>query len=106
MSAESGSDVRVLRVDGGAAANDLLCQLQADALGLTIDRSAELQTTGLGAAYLAGAGVGMLALDELATARRSDATFDPEGPATDRARWRAAVDRSRDWARGITPARP
>ena len=48
-----------LAIDGGAAANDLLCQLQADAAQISVDRSAELQTTGLGAAFLAGVGAGV-----------------------------------------------
>lgn len=86
-----------LRVDGGAAANDLLCRLQADALGMAVDRSAELQTTALGAAFLAGAGIGAWDLGSLA--RRSDRVFEPAGPPTDRSRWRDAVARSRDWAR-------
>ena len=89
-----------LSIDGGAAANDLLCQLQADAVRLVVDRSAELQTTGLGAAFLAGLGVGVWpSTDALASTRRSSGTFEP-GPIDQvmHDRWREAVARSRRWA--------
>ena len=94
-----------LRVDGGAAVNDLLCQMQANVLGLPVDRSPELQTTGLGAAFLAGLGIGLWSsTDELARTRRSSGVFTPRPDATlDQARWRAAVARSRDWAVTATP---
>ena len=88
-----------LAVDGGAAANDLLCQMQANVLGHPVDRSAELQTTGLGAAFLAGLGIGRWTLDDLRTTRRSSGVFTPRADDTlNHARWRAAVARSRDWA--------
>lgn len=93
-----------LRADGGAAANDLLCQLQADVLGVPVDRSAELQTTGLGAAFLAGLGVGLWqSPDELVHTRRSSGLFTPDhvSPlASDHAqqRWRRAVNRALNWA--------
>jgi glycerol kinase len=89
-----------LAIDGGAAANNLLCQLQADAAQIRIDRSAELQTTGLGAAFLAGLGVGIWASPaELVRTRRSSGVFSP-GPhdAPSRLRWRDAVERSKRWA--------
>jgi glycerol kinase len=89
-----------LAIDGGAAANSLLCQLQADALGVNVDRSAELQTTGLGAAFLAGLGAGVWSsVDELAHTRRSSGTFTPQSAdPTSRGRWRQAVERSQGWA--------
>ncbi len=63
-------------VDGGAAANDLLMQLQADTLAMPVERPAELQTTGLGAAFLAGLGTGVWSsTDELAATWRLDATL-------------------------------
>jgi len=89
-----------LAIDGGAAANDLLCQLQADTLRLLVDRSAELQTTGLGAAFLAGLGVGVWqSTDELASTRRSSGVFEP-GAIDQRSHelWREAVARSRHWS--------
>ena len=56
-----------LRVDGGAAANDLLCQMQADQLGVPVERPEVVETTGLGAAFLAGLGAGVWSsVDELA----------------------------------------
>ena len=100
MVADGGVRLSRLAIDGGAAVNDLLCQMQADAVQLTVDRSAELQTTGLGAAFLAGLGVGVWSSpDELAGTRRSSGIFEP-GPSDSaaHARWREAVARSRDWA--------
>jgi glycerol kinase len=100
MSIDGRVPLARLCIDGGAAANDLLCQLQADALQLPVDRSAELQTTGLGAAFLAGLGIGMWAsVDELAATRRSSAVFEPRATdPRDHERWRAAVWRAKGWA--------
>ena len=89
-----------LAIDGGAAANDLLCQLQADTLRMVVDRPVELQTTGVGAAFLAGLGSGVWATtDELATTRRSSGVFEP-GAIDQRSHemWREAVARSRRWS--------
>lgn len=100
MSAEGGVSLARLAVDGGAASNDLLCQLQADTLQLTVDRSAQLQTTGLGAAFLAGLGTGMWpSTESLATTRASSGTFTP-GPIGERShlKWRNAVERSKGWS--------
>jgi glycerol kinase len=100
MGEEAGLPLARLAIDGGAAANDLLCQLQADTLGVVVDRSAELQTTGLGAAFLAGLGAGLWeSTADLASTRRSGGTFAP-GAADPVAhtRWREAVTRSRNWA--------
>jgi glycerol kinase len=99
MAREGGVDLRALAVDGGAAANDLLCQIQADQVRIPVDRSAELQTTGLGAAFLAGLGTGVWSEEgELASTRRSDRVFTPQadGEAA-HARWRRAVERAKDW---------
>ncbi|CAB4995615.1 unannotated protein [freshwater metagenome] len=100
MRAEGGVDLRVLAVDGGAAANDLLCQIQANTLGIPVDRSAQLQTTGLGAAFLAGLGTGVWdSTDELINTRRSSGIFEPgEVSPEGHARWRDAVQRSTNWA--------
>ena len=92
-----------LRVDGGAAANDLLCQLQADQLGVPVERPRIVETTALGAAFLAGLGVGVWETpDDLRRTWHLDRRFEP---ATDRAvadaayaRWTDAVARSRLWA--------
>jgi glycerol kinase len=99
MASEGGVDLTALAVDGGAAANDLLCQLQADQVGIPVDRSAELQTTGLGAAFLAGLGIGVWSAEsELASARRSDRIFTPQGDGdAGHATWRRAVERAKGW---------
>jgi glycerol kinase len=100
MTAEAGRSVPVLTVDGGASANDLLCGLQATELGVPVERPEILETTGLGAAFLAGLGAGVWGTrEELAATWRLDRRFDP-GPRDDAgyARWRAAVERSKGWA--------
>ncbi len=102
MVREAGFALPQLSVDGGAAANGMLCQMQADELGVPVIRSAELQATGLGAATAAGIATGALpGLAEVATMlrRAADARFDPR-PADPHAhqRWRNAVERSKGWA--------
>jgi glycerol kinase len=97
-------DVTTLRVDGGAAANDLLLQMQADTLSMPVERPEVLETTGLGAAFLAGLGTGVWAsADELASTWRLGTRFEPQKPSADAttyARWRAAVDRAKGWDAG------
>ena len=97
-------DVTTLRVDGGAAANALLLQLQADTLSMPVERPAVLETTGLGAAFLAGLGSGVWSsTDELAATWRLDRRFEPEKPSAESTtyeRWRAAVDRAKGWDAG------
>jgi glycerol kinase len=87
-------------VDGGASANGLLCQLQADRLQVPVSRAAILETTGLGAAFLAGLATGVWAgTDEIAAIVHRDARFEP-GERDDHAyrRWRVAVERAKSWA--------
>jgi glycerol kinase len=91
-----------LRVDGGATANDLLMQFQADLLGVPVVRPKVTETTALGAAYLAGLAVGFWAsTDEVAANWQVDRRFEPAMPrdaAAARLRqWERAVGRSRDW---------
>ena len=96
--------VSSLKVDGGAAANDLLCQLQADQLGVPVSRPRHVETTALGAAFMAGLGVGIWSgFDDLRETWALDRTFTPGDDvrgAADAAyeRWRVAVDRSKGWA--------
>ena len=101
MAADAGAPARALRVDGGAAANDFLCQFQADMLGVEVHRPAVTETTGLGAAYLAGVGVGLWKPSDLAAHWRLDRRFTPtmSADARDRAYagWRRAVERARAW---------
>ncbi|HLW04161.1 MAG TPA: glycerol kinase GlpK [Azoarcus sp.] len=94
-----------LRVDGGAAANNLLMQMQADLLGVPVVRPALLETTALGAACLAGLGCGMWSDQaELAAHRLEAARFQPRMSSDAReailARWHRAVERACDWADG------
>ena len=97
---EGGVRVPELAVDGGASANGFLCQLQADALQVPVARAAILETTGLGAAFLAGLATGVWAsTDEIATVVHRDARFDPRpGDETAHRRWRVAIERSKSWA--------
>ena len=103
MQKDSGQGLMELRVDGGAAANDLLMQFQADLLGVPVVRPKVLETTALGAAYLAGLTVDLWkSRDELATHWKVDKRFEPgmdrKVAAQRMARWREAVGRSRNWA--------
>jgi len=102
MTAASGHDVSTMRVDGGASAMDLLLQVQADQLQVTVARPMVQETTALGAAYLAGLAEGVWSdLDELASHWALDVEVAPSASpaAADalHARWREAVARSRDW---------
>jgi len=100
MSATAGVAVPYLAVDGGASDDELLCQLQANTLGINVIRSQVRESTGMGAAFLAGLGVGVWSsTDDLTRAWKSDATFvaEPIDPA-DYPRWRSAVERSKGWA--------
>jgi glycerol kinase len=73
-----GSPVHELRVDGGACANDLLMQMQADLLGIPVVRPAVIETTALGAAYLAGLGTGLFSgTQELSALWKAERTFEP-----------------------------
>jgi glycerol kinase len=103
MAADSGIELHTLRADGGAAANDLLMQLQADLLGVPVQRPAVVETTALGAAYLAGLAVGYWENQaEVATQWRAEAQFQPRMDASDRdalyAGWQRAVERAKGWA--------
>ncbi len=92
-----------LRVDGGASANDLLCQIQADQIGVPVERPELVETTALGAAFLAGLGTGVWdSTDQLRETWQLDRSFSPAGDreAADaaHARWIDAVQRSKGWA--------
>ena len=109
MQKDAQSQLTELRVDGGAAANDLLMQFQADLLGVPVLRPKILETTALGAAYLAGLTVNLWkSREELAQHWQLDKRFEPrmarEEAQTKLARWREAVGRARGWARPAGPA--
>ena len=102
MEADSGITLKSLKVDGGAVANNLLMQFQADILGTRVDRSVIIETTALGAAYLAGLAVGFwTSKEELADRWLLDQRFEPEMAEEKRAKlyrgWLKAVERSKDW---------
>jgi glycerol kinase len=101
--AAAGSGLSALRVDGGAAANDLLCQIQADQVGVPVERPRIVETTALGAAFLAGLGSGVWSsTDDLRHTWTLDRRFDPSPDRTAadalHSRWRNAVERAKGWA--------
>ena len=103
MQRDAGEKLTELRVDGGAAANNLLMQFQADMLGVPVVRPRVLETTALGAAYLAGLTIGLWRSPEEIAAhwaeeRRFEPQMDPEAAGDLLGRWRAAVGRSLRWA--------
>ena len=102
MAADAGIAVRELRVDGGAAANDFLCQFQADVLDIAVLRPRIIETTALGAAYLAGLGAGLWrSLDDVerrwALERRFEPRLDQQTRAARYDGWRRAVERAKAW---------
>ena len=103
MERDIGSRMQELRVDGGAAVMDVLCQFQADLLGIPVRRPRQTETTALGAAFLAGIGAGVWTDADLEGLWKLDREFEPsmsrDQADTLQSRWREAVDRSRDWAR-------
>jgi glycerol kinase len=103
MRQDSGIDLAELRVDGGAARNDLLLQFQADVLGVPVVRPRITETTALGAAYLAGLGVGLW--DDAETLDRQwqiERRFEPavsrDQAHAMRAGWNRALERAKQWA--------
>jgi glycerol kinase len=103
MGEDAALDLSELRVDGGAARNDLLMQFQADILGIPITRPRISETTALGAAYLAGLAIGYWDEGEIAEQWQVERWFEPGMGEDQRQKlltdWRRAVERSRDWQR-------
>jgi glycerol kinase len=102
VGSDTGAPLQALRVDGGAAVNDLLMQFQADVLGVPVVRPRVTETTALGAAYLAGLAVGFwTGPDALRAERKGDVRFEPMMSASERAerrsRWQKAVERAKAW---------
>ncbi len=102
VQSETSTPLGALRVDGGAAVNDLLMQFQADVLGVPVVRPRVTETTALGAAYLAGLAVGFWSSpDDLRAKRQDDFRFEPKmekaESAAMQARWHRAVERSKGW---------
>ena len=103
MQRDAARPLTELRVDGGAARNDLLMQFQADIMGVPVVRPAVTETTALGAAYLAGLATGYWrALDEIASLWAAERRFEPAMRESHRdaliGDWRRAVERAQHWA--------
>jgi len=99
---ETETPLGALRVDGGAATNDLMMQFQADVLGVPVVRPRVTETTALGAAYLAGLAVDFWASpDDLRARRQGDVRFEPRMDENERSKrrasWQRAVERSKRW---------
>lgn len=102
MKADSGIELKELKVDGGASVSPFLMQFQSDILGVNVNRSAVVQTTSLGAAYLAGLGIGFWDnKKEIMENWKSHTTYKPHMDENTRQtkhmEWRKAVERSMDW---------
>ncbi len=104
MKKDCGLNLKVLRVDGGMAGNELLMQFQADLLGVPVVRPAVTETTALGAAYAAGLATGFWkSTDDLRRNWRADRQWEPRMESAERARlqshWQQAVERAMGWER-------
>ncbi|MBM9433582.1 glycerol kinase GlpK [Flaviflexus equikiangi] len=106
---QTDKDIRIpeLRVDGGAVNNNMLCQLQADVLGIPVIRPRDTEATALGAAWLAGLSTGLLGgLDEISSLWTVDRVFEPQISDDQREEmyhgWRLAVDSAKGWAREVS----
>jgi len=103
MRRDGNIELSALRVDGGASQNNLLMQIQADVLGVPVERPAVVETTALGASYLAGLAVGFWSCcDDLEDNWQLERTFEPRMSSAEREAllegWRRAVERSQGWA--------
>lgn len=101
MEAGAGMQLKTLRVDGGASANNFLMQFQSDVLDTPVERPSVLETTALGAAYLAGISTGFWKKEEIANNWAVNRTFDPKMEKASRdkhlAGWNKAVQRAKSW---------
>ncbi len=101
MEHDSGIGLKQLNVDGGAIANNFLAQFQADVLQKPVARPKVLESTALGAAYLAGLKVGYWTMDDLSKVKEVEREFTPEMSKSDAerliTRWHKAVERSKEW---------
>ncbi len=102
MALDAGSPISELRVDGGASVSDVMMQFQADMLDIPVNRPAMVETTAVGAAYLAGLAVGLWSgPEEIESSRRVERIFTPQMAAETRKKnyqsWKAAVSLARQW---------
>lgn len=102
MIKDRGTPLNQLRVDGGATANNFMVQFQSNISSIDVDRPTNLETTALGAAYLAGLGIGLWQMEELQSKWKIDKTFRPnmsrEEAEKHTSNWLKAVERSKNWA--------
>jgi glycerol kinase len=102
MQQDSGVKLEALRVDGGATANNLLMQFQADILGVPVERPRITETTALGAAFLAGLEVGVLDQNSIKATWQLERRFEPQMNFSEREKlyvgWKRAVERAKNWA--------
>ena len=101
MEKDSGITLKALKVDGGACSNNLLMQFQADILGVRVERPQVIETTALGAAFLAGLAVGVYTKEGLKQHAKIEAAFESKMKPERREKllkgWRKAIERSRNW---------
>jgi glycerol kinase len=102
MRKDSGMEIKVMRVDGGACANEFLMQFQADILGIPVEVPENIETTALGSAYLAAYGIGELhSLDEVRNKWKLKKRYEPQMDEETRekllAKWHKAVERAKKW---------
>jgi glycerol kinase len=101
MEKDSGLKITSLKVDGGASANNLLMQFQSDILDAEVERPAIVESTAMGAAYLAGIGVGIWKKDQIPSRRKVERKFSPSFDEAKRTRlykgWLKAVERTKGW---------
>lgn len=101
MEKDAGLSITSLKVDGGAAANDFLMQFQADILNAEVERPQVVESTALGAAYLAGIGIGMWTKEQIMSRRKVDKVFSPAMSNEKRTKlyqkWLRAVERTKGW---------
>src|SRR5690606_32046164 len=101
MQEDSGLKLKSLKVDGGASANNILMQFQADILGTEVDRPAVIESTAMGAAYLAAIQIGLWKKEDIEKNRRIEKCFKPEMDDKTRNRlysgWQKAVKRTMGW---------
>ncbi|WP_339791453.1 glycerol kinase GlpK [uncultured Imperialibacter sp.] len=105
MQKDAGLSLKTLKVDGGATANNFLMQFQADILGANVERPSIIESTAMGAAFLAGIEVGLWSQMEIVKNREINRVFTPEMEEGDRKRlyngWKSAVKRSMGWLKDV-----
>jgi glycerol kinase len=101
MQEDSGIKLATLKVDGGACANNILMQFQSDILGTQVERPEVVESTAMGAAFLAGIQVGLWKKEDIIKNRKIERRFKPEMPSEVRAKlykgWKKAVERTMNW---------